>query len=489
MAQKLVQTLTQGQTQILTPQQMLQVHLLELPLKDFEQRVKDELLDNGALEEGESHDDDDTGLDPTFDGDAAPASPDDARDDALADYLSTDDTPEYLLAAHNGDDEKSSFLPFGQQKSLYEELTAQIAEHNLNDEQKQVMAYLIGSLDGDGFLRKDSQRLSDEMAIYHNLNVEPHEIDRLVRIMQTFEPRGIGARSLQECLLLQLTADDSPSPHKNMAIQIVGRCYNDFIRKRWDKIAQRLHTTREELDLALADIRRLNPRPGSALNETISSAAQEITPDFYVESDGNGNFNISLNEGEIPQLRVSQSFKDTITEFAKHRDKLTRQQRDTYTYTRQKVESAKMFIDAIQRRRRNMLATMEAIVELQKPFFLEGDESLLRPMILRDIAARTGLDISTISRVSNSKYVETEYGVYPLKYFFIDKIVTQDGDIQSTMAIRKALAAIIEGEDKNNPYPDEELTAMLNRQGFQVARRTVAKYRTQLGLPVARLRK
>lgn len=493
MAQKLIQTQTQTQTQTLTPQQLLQVHLLELPLKDFEQRVNDEMLDNGALEEADRSDGDNE-ADGNTDGqgdeyadDTSDANP--QRDDAIADYL-PDDVPDYLLPTHNGgDDDKSSSLPFGQQRSLYEELTAQIAEHNLTDKEKEVIVYLIGSLDNDGLLRKDSQRLSDEMAIYHNIDVSPVEIDRLVAVMQTFEPHGIGARNLQECLLLQINAEDYSSPYKDLERQVIGKCFDDFMNKRWKKITARLHIDGDTMAHVVAGIRRLNPRPGSALNETVSSSVQEITPDFRVENDGNDNLTVSLNDGEVPPLRVSRSYRETLAEYSKNRDKLTRDQKDTYIYTRQKVESAKTFIDAINRRRTNMLATMRAIVDIQKPFFLEGDVSLLRPMKLQDIADRTGLDRSTISRVSNSKYVETEFGVFPLKYFFNDKIVTADGNVQSNAAIRNALAGIIAGEDKKNPYPDEVLAKMLQDKGIPVARRTVAKYRMQLGLPVARLRK
>lgn len=494
MAQKLIQTQTQTQTQTLTPQQLLQVHLLELPLKDFEQRVKDEVLDNEALEEadrndgGEETDGNAEGQEDEYASETSDA--DSQRDDAIADYSSDDDIPDYLLEnRHGGDDDKSSSLPFGQQHSLYEELTAQIAEYNLTDKEKEAMVYLIGSLDNDGLLRKDSQRLSDEMAIYHNIDVSPAEIDRLISVMQTFEPHGIGARNLQECLLLQINAEDYTSPYKDLERQVIGRCYDDFEHKRWEKIAARLHIDSDTMARVVAGIRRLNPRPGSALNETVSSSVQEITPDFRVENDDNDNLAVSLNDGEVPPLRVSRSYRETLAEYSKNRDKLNRQQKDTYIYTRQKVESAKTFIDAMNRRRTNMLATMRAIVDIQKPFFLEGDVSLLRPMKLQDIADRTGLDRSTISRVSNSKYVETEFGVFPLKYFFNDKIVTADGNVHSNAAIRNALAGIIAGEDKKNPYPDEVLAKMLQDKGYPVARRTVAKYRMQLGLPVARLRK
>ena len=268
MAQRLIQTQKQTLSQTLTPQQLLQVHLLELPLRDFEQRVNDEILENEALEEGddnERHDEEENGENDY--GDEETKDADSSREDALADYLNADDTPDYLLDSGNGDDEKTANLPFGQQTSLYEELTAQIAEHHLSDEQKRVMVYLIGSLDSDGFLRKDSQRLSDEMGIYHNINVSPQEIDKLVSVMQTFEPRGIGARNLQECLKIQILAEDNKSPYKELELQVIEKCYKDFTRKRWDAIARRLHVDTETMDKVMSEIRHLNPRPGSALTK------------------------------------------------------------------------------------------------------------------------------------------------------------------------------------------------------------------------------
>ena len=490
MAQRQIQTEVQTQTMTLTPQQLLQVHLMELPLRDFEQRVNEEMLSNEALEEAPGDGADEEAAD-TVHADEGEETDDvsSARDDALADYVSQDDTPDYLLREQNDSEERDASLPFGQQVSLFETLKDQIGEHELSDKEQEVMVYLIGSLDSDGFLRKDSERLSEEMAVYHNIDVSAEEVDRLIKVLQSFEPRGIGARSLQECLLIQLRSEDYDSPLRDLEIEVIENNYDDFTHKRWPAIERRLHIDEETAARIQQELRRLNPRPGSALGESLSSAAREITPDFIVENDGNGNLTVSLNEGEVPHLRISRSFRGTIADYAGHRDKLTKAQKDTYIYARQKVEAARTFIDAIERRRNNLLAVMRAIVAYQKPFFLEGDEELLRPMILKDIATRTGLDVSTVSRVSNSKYVETEYGVFPLKYFFNDKIVTADGDVHSTVAIRKALQDIIDGEDKKKPYSDERLAALLKEKGYPVARRTVAKYREMLGVPVARLRK
>lgn len=486
MPQKLIQTQTQTQTQTLTPQQLLQVHLLELPLKDFEERVNEELLENEALEQGSDDEERDNG---EFDGEESYDDGKAQEADALADYVSDDETPDYLLARASASENSGNRLPFGQSVSLYEELNAQIAENDLTDHEKEVMVYLIGSLDSDGFLRKDTARIADELAIYHNIETTPDELGHLIKILQTFEPRGIGARSLQECLHIQLASPEFTSPLRELELEVIDKYYDDFTHKRWEKIRQRLGTDAETIDRIRTEIQRLNPRPGSSLNETAATAAQEITPDFTVENDGRGNLSVTLNEGEVPPLRVSESFRSTIKEFAGNRSKLTRSQKDTYTYTRQKIEAAQTFIDAVRRRQNNMLATMKAIVEFQKPFFTEGDDTLLRPMILRDIAERTGLDISTISRVSNSKYVETDFGIFPLKYFFNDKFVTDEGDVHSTLKIRKALADIINSENKKSPLSDETLAARLKEQGFPVARRTVAKYREQMGIPVARLRK
>lgn len=486
MPQKLIQTQTQTQTQTLTPQQLLQVHLLELPLKDFEERVNEELLENEALEQGN---DEEQGNEDFNGGEEEYGTQGNSEADALADYVSDDETPDYLLARASAAENTAERLPFGQSVSLYEELKAQIAENDLDDHEKEVITYLIGSLDSDGFLRKDAARIADELAIYHDIETTPDEVERLTKILQTFEPKGIGAHSLQECLHIQLASPEFSSPLRKQELTVIDKYYDDFIHKRWDKIRQRLGVDAPTIEKIRTEIQRLNPRPGSALNETALNAAQEITPDFMVENDGNGTLTVTLNEGDVPPLRVSSSFRATLDDFANNRLKLTREQKDTYAYARQKIEAAQTFIEAVRRRQTNMLATMEAIVDFQKPFFLEGDDTLLRPMILRDIAERTGLDISTISRVSNSKYVETYFGIFPLKYFFNDKFVTEEGDVHSTVKIRKALETIINEEDKKNPLSDEALAAMLKEQGFPVARRTVAKYREQMGIPVARLRK
>lgn len=499
MPQKLTQTQVQTQTQTLTPQQLLFIRLLELPVSDLEQRINNELLDNEALEQTDPSDSRDDSLDTTpsndegaeddgsgdDNGDGPVPSP---TDDALADYANDDETPEYLLQAAWTQREQRE-IPFGQSVSFYEHLTEQVSEHSLTPHEADVINYLIGSLDEDGLLRKDPAILADELTVYHNISTDEKEIDRLLRVLQTFDPVGIGARSLQECLHLQIASPDFHSPLKAQALRVIDRYFDDFTHKRWNRLQQRLALSDDDTARLRADLLRLNPRPGNTLGDLPDEAAQTVIPDFIVENDGNGNLTVRQNNGEIPFLRVSRAFRDTLSELTGRKSGLSRQQKAAYTYTRQKVEAAEGFIRAIHQRRHTMQLTMEAIVELQRPFFEEGDEALLRPMILKDVAARTGLDISTISRVSSSKYVETDFGIFPLKYFYNDKITTDDGTELSTQRIRSALRELIEGEDKRSPLADEALAEALKRQGFPVARRTVAKYREQMGIPVARLRK
>ena len=507
MPQKLTQTQTQTQVQTLTPQQMLQIKLLELPVNDLEQRINNELMDNEALEqanrsdregdnfdnqstEGETSSDENENNDDLADGDQSENnSYEDSTNDAIADYANDDETPDYLLQRANEQREQRE-IPFGESTSFYEHLLEQISEHELSPHEVEVIKYLIGSLDEDGLLRKDLATLADELTIYHNIESDEHELKRMLQVLQTFEPIGIGAQSLQECLHLQIVSPDFRSPLKKAALQVIDKYFDDFTHKRWEKLQQRLGLTSAETERLRSDLLHLNPRPGNTLGDSIADTAQTIIPDFIVENDGVGNLRVRQNNGEIPVLCISRSFRDTLNELSSHKNSLSREQKATYAYTKQKVEAAEGFIKAIRQRHHTMQSTMEAIVELQRPFFEEGgDDTLLRPMILKDVATHTGLDISTISRVSNSKYVETEFGVFPLKYFFNDKFTLADGTEHSTLKIRTILRGLIDGEDKNHPLADEALADLLKKEGYPVARRTVAKYREQMGIPVARLRK
>lgn len=496
------QTQTQQQTQIqtLAPQQLIYVRLLELPVSDLETRVKNEILDNPVLEESGSTEqndsnDENTSAENTEDTDFSADSNENYHDEEdyykerRADYADDDDTPAYLLHTSDGEHQEQSYIPVGAQESFYENLIAQIGEHDVTDKQRTILEYIIGSLDSDGLLRKDLETISDEMAIYNNLDASSDEIREVLHILQTFDPPGIAATSLQECLLLQLHRTDKPSKELQLAIKIIQDSFEDFTHKRFDRLCQRHTLTRAELEVPLHILRKLNPRPGSGLNDTQVGNTQILIPDFIVKQNEAGEFDVSLNNGNVPTLHVSNSYRESLSEYTNNRKNLSKQQKEEFSYMKQKVDSAQNFINAIMQRRDTLLRTMRTIVNLQKPFFEEGDETLLYPMILKDVAEKTGLDISTISRVSQSKYVSTEFGVFPLKYFFNDSFVTSKGEALSKLKIKSKLREFIEDEDKDCPLSDEILADMLKQANFPVARRTVAKYREQLGFPVARLRR
>ncbi len=498
MAQELSQrqTLVQKQVQTLAPQQLLAVRLLELPVSDLEGRVRNELLENSALEEAPTNDENQydeavKGDEDATDGleqDGHYDSAEQYRADQRADYASDDDTPEYLLEQPHEANGQRMFQQ-GNADSFYDVLTAQMSEYDLSERQRQIIEYLIGSLDNDGLLRKDLNVIGDELAIYHNLDATQEELTDCLHILQDFEPCGIAARSLQECLLLQLKNADYHSKWKDIEIQIMEKAFDDFTHKRMERLSERFGLSKENVGQIYEELTRLNPRPGSGLSDTTGANMQQVIPDFIVTRDDEGELSIQLNNGEVPQLRVSRSYRELIDEYSKNKKNLNREQKDAYIYSRQKVDAAQNFINAIKQRQDTLLRTMRAIVSMQEPFFEDGDETLLRPMILKDVAQRTGLDISTISRVSNSKYVQTDFGIYPLKFFFNDTFVTQGGEELSKMKIKNMLKSLIEAEDKAEPLSDDALARMLKEKGYAVARRTIAKYREQMGIPVARLRR
>jgi RNA polymerase sigma-54 factor len=497
--QILEQTQTQTQVQTLTPQQLLAVRLLELPVADLENRVKNEIDENPALEPASGEEEgsdvalsgDDAAGEATGDADADGnyEHMDQYNADERANYASDDDIPDYLLNAPADRQTETRPMAPGQGESFYDKLTAQIGEHDLDDKQRSIVEYLIGSLDSDGLLRKPTYAISDELAIYHNIDATDEEIEKCIGVLQSFDPVGIGARSLQECLLLQLRDADNHSPYKDLEIKILTDNFDDFTHKRIERLARRYNMTEDDIRDVFRDLRHLNPRPGSALDDTVGQNQQQVVPDFIVTSNGNGGFDISLNKGDVPELHVSKSFVETYDAFVKNRHKMSKQDRDAFLYTKQRIDAAQNFINAIRQRHDTLLRTMRTIVEMQKPFFQEGDETLLRPMILRDVAGKVGVDVSTISRVSNSKYVETEFGVFPLKFFFNNSLTTAGGEEVSKIKVKSILRELIDNEDKNRPLSDETLVALLKEKGYDLARRTVAKYRAQMGIPVARLRK
>ncbi len=488
------QTQAQQQLQTLSPQQIMAIKLLELPTVELEERVHSELLDNPALEEGrEPSDTDDCHADDadsynTTDEDGEPNT-DSAEDLSLGDYRNEDDIPDYKLQENNySKDDQPEDIPFSDNISFYETLKEQLDMQELSPKEKELGEYLIGSLDDDGLLRKPLDAIADELAIYQGVETTPEELERVLTVIQDFDPAGIGARSLQECLLLQIKRKED-SPVKQAEYDIISKCCDEFTKKNKEKIMQKLGLSEQQYTEAVTELTKLNPRPGSSLGETIGKNLQQIIPDFIVDTDDDGTITLSLNSRNVPELRLSREFTEMLDEHTRNKANQSKESKDAMLFLKQKVDAAQGFINAIKQRQQTLTTTMQAIIDLQRPFFEEGDESLLRPMILKDVAERTGLDISTISRVSNSKYVQTNYGIYPLKFFFSDGYTTESGEELSVRKIKRILKECINSEDKNKPYTDDELADILKDKGYPIARRTVAKYRQQLNIPVARLRR
>ena len=483
-----VQTQAQQQVQTLSPQQILAVKLLELPTMELEERIHAELLDNPALEEGKEAPDNDTENDYNVDENGDP-NPESSEDLSLGDYRTEDDIPDYKLQENNrSKGEIAEEIPFSDTTSFYETLKEQLSMQDLDAHQKELAEYIIGSLDDDGLLRKSNDTLIDELAIYHGISTTPEELEHIINIIQDFDPAGIGARSLQECLLLQIKRKEN-SPLKQIEYDIIDKYCDDFTRKNKEKIIQRLGISEEQYDAAVAELVKLNPRPGSSLGEAIGKNFQQIIPDFIVETEDDGTILLSLNNHNIPELRLSREFTEMLDEHTRNKNNQSKESKDAMLFLKQKVDAAQGFINAVKQRQQTLMSTMQAIIDLQRPFFQEGDESLLKPMILKDVAESAKLDISTVSRVSNSKYVQTNFGIYALKFFFSDGYTTEDGEELSIREIKRILKELVNGEDKNKPYTDDELADCLKEKGYPIARRTVAKYRQQLNIPIARLRR
>ena len=367
-------------------------------------------------------------------------------------------------------------------------LKEQMNMSELSEAEQTIMEYLIGSLDDDGLLRKPLHSICDELAIYHNVDVTEADIEQVLRQLQTFDPAGIGARSLQECLLLQIKRRE-PSRLRELMARTIEEYFELFTKKHWDRLQQVLQLTDLQAETLIKELRKLNPKPGTAMGEVVGRSVQQITPDFIIDTQDDGTVTFTLNMGELPELHVSQSFTDTLREYQTNKDHMSRQMKEALLYTKKKVDAAQGFIEAIRVRRHTLTITMRAIIQWQHRFFEDGDEASLRPMILKDIAERTGLDLSTVSRVSNSKYAQTRWGTFPLRYFFSDGYKTADGEELSTRQIKAALRELIDAEDHRKPLSDDALKDQLAAKGYPIARRTVAKYREQLGIPVARLRR
>jgi len=475
-------SLQQRLLQKLSPQQIQVIKLLEIPTMQLEQRIKSELEENPILELVEGEDPDETYDDPDTD--------DTQSDDefSLDDYLNDEDVPGYRLAANNySKDDKQVDMPYSSGVSFHDSLIEQLGLSNLKEEEELIAEYIIGNIDEDGYLRRDLLSISDDLAFHLNIEVKLEDLKRYLNIIQDFDPPGIGAQDLQECLLLQIRRKRGKNT-TCLAARIIQDCFEEFTKKHYDKILKKYEISEEELKLSIDEILKLNPKPGSSYSNPMGKSNQVIVPDFLLDN-LEGELNLSLNQKNVPDLQLNGTYIDLMKSYSGNKVGASKDKKEAMTFMKQKLDSAKWFIDAIRQRHNTLFVTMSEIIKFQKEFFQDGDETKLKPMILKDIADLTGLDISTISRVSNSKYIQTHFGIYPLKYFFSEGLQTDTGEEVSTREIKKILAECIDNEDKRHPVTDEKLALILKEKSYLVARRTVAKYREQLGIPVARMRK
>lgn len=480
----LKQSLQQKLLQKLSPQQIQLMKLLQVPTVALEQRIKEELESNPALEEGKDAGEDEYDNDEYEDyGEASEAE----KEFDFSDYID-DDTPSYKLYASNqGADDEDKQNPLSVGNTFQELLKTQMGLRVLTEDEETITLHLIGNLDESGYLRRDLSAIVDDLAFTQNVSTNEEELTKLLNMIQEFDPPGVGARDLQECLLLQLLRKNHDVVVYT-AIAILRDCFEEFTKKHYDKIQRKLEIEEEDLKDAIIEILKLNPKPGNSLNET-NRPVEHIVPDFVVMTNNNNELEIQLNGRNAPDLRISRKYSEMMEAYAAAKGKSNKAQKDAILFVKQKLDSAKWFIDAILQRQQTLLLTMEAIVQHQEGYFMEGDETKLKPMILKDIAEKVGLDISTISRVANSKYVQTSYGTFLLKSFFSESLSTDSGEEVSTREVKKILQDMIDGETKKKPLTDDRLAAMLKEKGYNIARRTVAKYREQLNISVARLRK
>ena len=465
------QGLEQKQVQKLSPLQIQTIKLIELPIQELEQRVKSEFEDNPVLDDSpvEGRDDDD-----------------DQPKDISIDELDADDPkPSYRLRVNNyGKDERPEYNTFSVKESFTQSLLTQLGFRNLDPHQMAVGRYLVCSIDDDGYLRRDLDTIVDDIAFRENIETDYKEVSYLLGIIQQFDPAGVGARDLRECLTIQLRKMKQTDDVKN-ALTILNDHFQEFTNKHFHKIMTRMGISEEELKAAINRIVKLNPTPGGQIDDSYTEQAQQVVPDFVLDL-VDGELKLSMPRFSIPEIRVNKKYADMLADAKNSND---RKQKEAATFVKQKIDSAKWFVEALKQRHNTLESTMRAIIDYQREYFTDGDESHLKPMVLKDIAEVTGFDISTISRVVNSKYIETHFGIYPLKYFFSEGLENQAGEEVSTRELKKALQECVDGEDKRKPLTDDQLVEEMNKRGYKVARRTIAKYRDQLGIAKARLRK
>lgn len=495
--QRLIQTTTQ--------QQVLVSHLMELPVNQLLDEVNAEIDDNPALEIDSSHDasmqdNDDYALNDNNDtsDDFDEQNEREERQsafEAALENIGRDDDELPVYGSHNSGEQREEIV-YGQEKSFHSLMEEQIGELNINDNERFIIEYLIGSLDDDGLLHKDLGSISDELAVYHSVDVSQQELRRLLEMLQTFDPAGIGAQSLQECLLLQIDRR-SDSELTRLMHKIIEKYFDYFMRKDWEGIKKRLQLSDNSIEIVHKELRKLNPKPGAAMGEVVGRNIEQITPDVIIDTNDDGTITFSLNNGGIPRLQISESFTDILGQYKNELAAMDKEQnnyrqrslRDGLLYTRQKVEKAQMFIHALSKRQETIAKVVRAIIHWQHDFFIDGDDTSLKPMALKNIADLTGINLSTISRVCNSKYVQTRWGIFPLRHFFTFSVKTENGNDVSQRHIKEVLQDVVDHEDKHAPLSDEALMEALAAQGLPIARRTVAKYREQLSIPPARLRR
>lgn len=456
------------QQQKLSPLQIQTIKLIELPIQELEQRIRTELEEN-----------------PVLDDSPDPDKPEETKDVSLDEITDEGDIPAYKTRVNNwGKDPRPEYNSFSVRESFTQNLMDQLGYRSLSPEEYDIAAFIIGSLDADGYLRRDIGSLVDDMAFRAGIRTDEDEVLRLLAVIQEFEPAGVGARNLRECLLLQLRGAKQTRDTRN-AERILEEYFPEFSNRHFQKIMAHLDLSGDELKRAIARIVKLNPAPGGEVDYTYTDQAQQIVPDFILE-EHDGQLSFSMPRFSVPELRVNKKYADLLIE---SRSSSERAQKEAATFVRQKLDSAKWFVEALKQRQNTLNKTMSAILDYQHDYFVSGDEADLKPMVLKDIAERTGFDISTISRVVNSKYIETHFGIFPLKYFFSEGMENKEGEEVSTRELKKALQECVDAEDKKKPLTDEQLVEEMGRRGYKVARRTIAKYRGQLGIPLARWRK
>lgn len=477
-------------SQKLSPQQIQLMKLIQLPTQAFEQRLKEEMVENPALEGGKEdeydYDQDEYGNDDYDEYDDYDNERIDADEINIDEYLSDDEIPGYKLQANNySDDDEDRSLPFAATVSFHQSLLDQLNTFIMSEDEREIAEFLVGSIDDTGYIRRSIPDIVDDMAFTQGIYTDEATVEHVLHYIHQLDPAGVGARDLQECLLLQLKSK-TPTPSIELAVKIIEDQFEAFTKKHYDKLLQKFDIQQDDLRRAIDEIEKLNPKPGGAY-ESNAKPIEHVVPDFGIKI-VDGELELSLNGRNAPELHVSKDYQEMLQSYKESRQKSS-QQKDAVQFIKQKLDSAKWFIDAIRQRQETLFVTMNAIMEYQKEYFLDGDEAKLKPMILKDIADMVGLDISTVSRVANSKYVETPYGTKLIKEFFSEAMKNDQGEDVSTIEIKKILETVIAEEDKRKPLPDDKLADILKERGYPIARRTIAKYREQLDIPVARMRK